>query len=387
LPAKEHRAGIVIAVIGAVSAIIVAYIQIGTRSQEAVEVKASHYAGRVIDTRTQKPVAGAKVSLELSKSPAPVYTDSEGVYEFELMDPPPRIIRVRVDASGYKVYIRRISFRSQTDLEDIRLEASDEKTNNGSESHASANAPALALAKIELLQSSSYYRLTGARHIFIEREDSSSNHLIVEVGLSNPSDQVVYITKISMKVAYSSLDKIKLDEARVIVPSVTVTFREATSNADIQDFARANQLTEKERFENIVVFGTPQNFTLATIAKIRSYDYVEEVESTVAGTGYSDILPSGTISFSDPLNPMTRDVYAEANKKISARDVDYFPISLKFALPGTYTLSGEIIYANGRMLLPPLTVRVHSNPLPPLGPAFLVSVLPNREAATSAKGK
>ena len=78
------------------------------------------YVGHVIGSDTEKPVRGAKVSLEFQDVPPVIYTDSEGVFRFPVpkSDLPGR---VKVEATGYQTYDRSITLSSKNPLEDIRL--------------------------------------------------------------------------------------------------------------------------------------------------------------------------------------------------------------------------------------------------------------------------
>ncbi len=41
-----------------------------------------HYNGRIIDRKTQAPIDGAKVILEVRGAPSVVYSDTEGIFRF-----------------------------------------------------------------------------------------------------------------------------------------------------------------------------------------------------------------------------------------------------------------------------------------------------------------
>jgi formylglycine-generating enzyme required for sulfatase activity len=111
--------GIIAAVILAVASIAVPFIEEMLRNSARQEIK---YIGRVLDDTNQQPVAGAKVTLDFVGVPPVVYTDSEGVYRFDLSIASDVSGIVRVDAPGYQPYTRNIILSpKQQDIEDIRL--------------------------------------------------------------------------------------------------------------------------------------------------------------------------------------------------------------------------------------------------------------------------
>lgn len=80
------------------------------------------YVGRVIDITNQQPIVGAKVSLTLAGVPPIVYTDSQGVYVFNIAIKSEISGQVRIDAQGYQTYIQNISISPEIKIiEDIRL--------------------------------------------------------------------------------------------------------------------------------------------------------------------------------------------------------------------------------------------------------------------------
>jgi hypothetical protein len=76
--------------------------------------------GRVLDARSGTWIRRAKVTLEGSGTPAVEYTDSEGVFEFPVSASTNRI-RLRVEASGYEMFDRRIDVSKSEAVHDIRL--------------------------------------------------------------------------------------------------------------------------------------------------------------------------------------------------------------------------------------------------------------------------
>lgn len=80
-----------------------------------------NYTGRVLDERDLSPIIGVKVTLFTEDTPVTRYTDTEGVYQFNI-DPNQVILTgiVKVDAEHYDIYERQIDI-SNRNIEDIRL--------------------------------------------------------------------------------------------------------------------------------------------------------------------------------------------------------------------------------------------------------------------------
>jgi hypothetical protein len=112
LSTKKGIAGSIIAVV--VVIMIASGLYVFKSSQKTIK-----YAGRVVDSNTNKAIPGAKVSIEMQGVPQVYYTDSDGIFYLEIpaqMETP----RVRVEAADYKVFDRNVSI-IRTGLEDIRL--------------------------------------------------------------------------------------------------------------------------------------------------------------------------------------------------------------------------------------------------------------------------
>jgi len=121
----KRSVGITAAWIGIIGVLIIAIATIAVPFIEKLLNNPSEeieYVGRVIDNTNQLPIAGAKVTLDLQGVPPVVYTDSEGVYRFNVVIDSDISGQVRVDAQGYQVYTRNISLSPyRTIIEDIRL--------------------------------------------------------------------------------------------------------------------------------------------------------------------------------------------------------------------------------------------------------------------------
>jgi hypothetical protein len=117
LASKEKSStAIIVAVIAALAAITVAYLQYVREPGE----KEKQFTGRVIDAKTEKSVRNAKITLEFQGAPPVIYTDSEGIFTFPLKEET-RNIHIRVDADGYEKFDRRIDISAKDGIEDIRL--------------------------------------------------------------------------------------------------------------------------------------------------------------------------------------------------------------------------------------------------------------------------
>jgi hypothetical protein len=80
------------------------------------------YIGRVMDDSNQHLIEGAKVTLDLQGTSRIDFTDTEGIYHFELPISSEANGTIRVDAQGYAVYTRNIVVTpNQGPIEDIRL--------------------------------------------------------------------------------------------------------------------------------------------------------------------------------------------------------------------------------------------------------------------------
>lgn len=116
------RGTIIIAIITLISTLIVGYWQFVLKPNTQSLSTEMQYVGRVIDAGTLLPISGAKVTLDLQGVPPVVYTDSEGVYQFNLLINNTVSGRIKVDAQGYVSYTRNISLSPDLNqIEDIRL--------------------------------------------------------------------------------------------------------------------------------------------------------------------------------------------------------------------------------------------------------------------------
>ncbi|WKZ34958.1 MAG: carboxypeptidase-like regulatory domain-containing protein [Anaerolineales bacterium] len=124
--AKIARVGIIIAAtLGLFGVIFTNYWQSIRNPTDQI----TEYFGRVIDINTLQPVSNAKITLNFKDVPPVVYTDSEGIYRFEVEIESKISGQIWVDAENYQPYTRHITISAEsTNLEDIRLTPSDAQT-------------------------------------------------------------------------------------------------------------------------------------------------------------------------------------------------------------------------------------------------------------------
>jgi hypothetical protein len=121
--AKIARTGVIIAAIITLFGVLVTiYSQFIQKTKDQNETIRAEYFGRVIDTDTLQPISNAKITLDLEGVPPVVYTDSEGIYRFEVEIESKISGQIWVDAVNYQPYTRHITISTESnDLEDIRL--------------------------------------------------------------------------------------------------------------------------------------------------------------------------------------------------------------------------------------------------------------------------
>lgn len=131
MPSKKETSDsatkIIVAIIGGVALILAAIL---ARPQSLVSSETPVYlkqkiTGLVLDDVTRKPITGAKVTLTNMPGfvDVPVYTTSEGTFFFNLLITENITVRIRIEATGYKIYDRDIDIvYNNLRFEDIRLE-------------------------------------------------------------------------------------------------------------------------------------------------------------------------------------------------------------------------------------------------------------------------
>ncbi len=129
---KKEPTDITVAKIARASAIFVAIISlfgvvftIYSQTNKNPTSQVTEYFGRIIDINTLQPISNAKITLDLEGVPPVVYTDSEGIYRFEVEIESKISGQIWVDAVNYQPYTRHITISIESNnLEDIRLSPS-----------------------------------------------------------------------------------------------------------------------------------------------------------------------------------------------------------------------------------------------------------------------
>jgi hypothetical protein len=115
---SSNKVKIIVAVLALIGVLGGAYMQFVYKPNHSSN--SIDYTGRVLSEDSNKPVQGAKVSLEADQTvPEIVTTDSEGVFHFHV-NGTPSVVRVRVEHPNYQTVDRNISL-NRSGLEDIRL--------------------------------------------------------------------------------------------------------------------------------------------------------------------------------------------------------------------------------------------------------------------------
>lgn len=113
------RSVVIVAMISGLVALIGTLAQVGLPKFSGEVSTSTTFRGRVSDDRG-KAIGGAKVILEAKGLPPLIYTDSEGVFAFNL-PAEVKTLKIRVEANGFNFYDRRVDIAAKSELEDIRL--------------------------------------------------------------------------------------------------------------------------------------------------------------------------------------------------------------------------------------------------------------------------
>lgn len=114
------RSVVIVAIISGLVALTGTLAQVGLPKLSGEPSGSSTtFRGRVSDDQG-KAIGGAKVILEAKGLPPLIYTDSEGVFAFNLT-PEVKTLKIRVEANGFNFYDRRVDIAAKSELEDIRL--------------------------------------------------------------------------------------------------------------------------------------------------------------------------------------------------------------------------------------------------------------------------
>jgi hypothetical protein len=119
---------VIVAVIAAAAAIIAALVKIAPDLLRH-SPRTESFIGKVSNENGTTRIRGAKVSLEGKGLPPILYTDSEGVFKFDLSKEVDEI-KIVVEADGYVPFDRRLRVSAKKEIEDIRLKpVTDTKSN------------------------------------------------------------------------------------------------------------------------------------------------------------------------------------------------------------------------------------------------------------------
>jgi hypothetical protein len=114
-----RTSAIIVAIITLIGVLFTAYLTYSKNQSQSVR---KEYIGRILDANTLRPIANAKITLDLEGVSPVIYSDSEGTYRFKVAIKSPVSGQIRVDAPGYQVYTRNITISPEfTTMEDIRL--------------------------------------------------------------------------------------------------------------------------------------------------------------------------------------------------------------------------------------------------------------------------
>jgi hypothetical protein len=88
----------------------------------SAQTNAVSYTGRVLDAVSEEPVHGAKITLEVTGPPPVAYTDSNGVYSFQVPSDSKGVqAHVYVSCVGFRTFDQLITIFPDNRLQDIRL--------------------------------------------------------------------------------------------------------------------------------------------------------------------------------------------------------------------------------------------------------------------------
>ena len=113
------RSTVIVALIGAMVALTGTFVKVVLPRLSGESRADTLFRGRVSDNQGRS-ISGAKIVLEGNGLPPLIYTDSEGLFAFNLSSDE-KGVKIRVEASGYDVYARRVDVTAKTEPEDIRL--------------------------------------------------------------------------------------------------------------------------------------------------------------------------------------------------------------------------------------------------------------------------
>jgi hypothetical protein len=113
------RSAVIVAIIGGLVALTGGMVKVILPTLYGESTQSVAFRGRVSDIQG-RPLGGVKVTLEGKGLPPLIYTDSEGVFAFDLTHDV-KEIKIRVEVPGYDLYERRVDVSAKNELEDVRL--------------------------------------------------------------------------------------------------------------------------------------------------------------------------------------------------------------------------------------------------------------------------
>jgi len=121
--AKINMMGtVLVALFALVSTLAGLYFNAQHNKQEASKPEKITYSGRILDASNGQPVVGAAVSVDVEGAPPAVYTDSDGVYQFDVALDSSKTGQIKVEVQGYQPYTRNIKLSPDNGtFQDIRL--------------------------------------------------------------------------------------------------------------------------------------------------------------------------------------------------------------------------------------------------------------------------
>jgi len=121
------RTPVIVALIPVVGAVVLGLVKVAPLLLN--QHKSESFIGKVSDKKGTTRIQGAKVSLEGKGLPPVLYTDSEGVFKFEVPEGVEEI-KIVVEADGFARFDRRLRVSAKKEIEEIHLDVlTDAKAN------------------------------------------------------------------------------------------------------------------------------------------------------------------------------------------------------------------------------------------------------------------
>lgn len=214
------------------------------------------------------------------------------------------------------------------------------------------------MEKFNIVPSSGYTQLESNELIFVQRKNQDAKQLILNMGLTNPSPNTVYIKGVTFKLLDFHESKREIDDSKVVYYKITIVFRRKPTPKEIALLCKKYYIDEVDSFEEMYIFSTDENFTKTKLQSLKDEAIVATVEATSIGTGFFDITPSSLLKPVEPISPETTTLTIDTDKGISPRGPERFHVALEFSQIGTYVLKGWINYGDEKLSFPKFTVVV-----------------------------